>query len=154
MKRIALFLAASLLPLLACADSIEGDITLDYTESGFTAGGFKEEFGTALKATSNWYVGEFAGQETLFAGVTVTNATDRPMYFEYYVAFLDKDKKLVGATGEPVSGEEGLKPGKAMRTVRCQIHLPKDKYKEIAFYQAVLYESDKPPRVRKQGGLP
>ena len=41
---------------------------------------------------------------------------------------------------------EGLKPGEKTQLASCLITLPKDKYKEIKFYQAILYESDLPTK--------
>jgi hypothetical protein len=39
-----------------------------------------------------------------------------------------------------------LKPGESTQLGSCLIHLPKDKYKDIVSYQAVIYETDKPPK--------
>ncbi len=95
---------------------------------------FNREFGDVVKATCKWRVGEFFGQETVFAGITVKNTGAKPMFFDYYVAFFDKDKKLVGATGQGSFGDDALKPGEATQMGSCMIHLPKDKYKEIVSY--------------------
>ena len=70
---------------------------------------FHQEFGDVVKATCAWRTGDFFGKETVFAGVSLKNTGSKPMYCQYYVAFYDKDKKLVGATGQ--SAGSGLKPG-------------------------------------------
>jgi hypothetical protein len=128
------------------ASSIEGDIKLKYSDSMFSEDSFKQEFGDVVKATCNWRVGEFFGKETVFAGITVKNTASKPMFFEYYVAFFDKNKKLIGATGQGSFGDDGLKPGEKTQMGSCMIHLPKDKYKEIVSYQAVIYETDIAPK--------
>ena len=146
MKTILRFLATMLLILSAYAGSIEGQIKLNYSDSMFAENGFKKEFGDVVKATSDWRAGEFFGKQTVFAGITVKNTGSKPMFFEYYVAFFDKDKKLVGATGQGSFGDKGLKTGEETQMGSCMIHLPKDKYKEIVSYQAVIYETDVPPK--------
>jgi hypothetical protein len=62
------------------------------------------------------------------------------------VAFFDKDKNLIGSTGQGSFGDEGLKAGEETQMGSCLIELPKDKYKEIASFQAVIYETDTAPK--------
>ena len=138
---LLLFLAVSLR-----AQFIEGEIKLNYSTSMFDENVFKKEFGKVVKATTSWHAGEFFGAETVFAGITVKNTGAKPMFFNYYVAFFDRNKKLIGAVGQGSFGDEGLKPGEETQLGSCLIQLPKDKYKEIASYQAVLYESDTAPK--------
>ena len=124
---------------------IQGNIKLNYSDSIFDDNNFKKEFGNVVKGSVDWHAGNFLGKETLFAGVKVKNTGTKPMFFNYYVAFFDKDKNLVGAAGQSFFGKEGLVPGREMQMGSCLINLPKDKYKEITSYQAVLYETDSPP---------
>lgn len=144
------FIPQILLILLAAASlqaaSIEGNIQLKYTDSAFDDGVFNQNFGDVVKATCAWRVGNFFGDETVFAGVTVKNTGTKPMFFHYYVAFYDKDKKLVGATGQGSFGKAGLKPGVEEQTGSCLIALPKDRYKDIVSFQAVIYETDQAPK--------
>jgi len=145
MKRIItlfLLLAAS----LHAQSIIQGDIKLNYSESMSDDNNFKKEFGNVVKATTSWYAGDFFGEETVFAGVTVKNTGTKPMFFHYYVVFFDKEKNLVCATGQGSFGDDGLKPGAETQMGSCLIKLPKDKYKAIASYQAVIYETDIPPK--------
>src|ERR1035437_7081043 len=100
MKFITQTLLIMLFAVSLRAASIEGTIQLKYEKSSFADDVFKKEFGDVVKATCNWRAGDFIGKETVFAGVTVKNTGDKPMFFDYYVAFYDKDKKLVGATGQ------------------------------------------------------
>jgi hypothetical protein len=125
---------------------IRGDITLKYSKSMFAEETFKKEFGTVVKATTDWHAGDFFGNETVFAGVKVKNTGTKPMFFHYYVAFFDKDNNLVGSTGQGSFGDEGLKAGEETQMGSCLIELPKDRYKAISSYQAVIYETDIPPK--------
>jgi hypothetical protein len=144
MKLMALLVVA--LAISARADSIRGEIKLNYSESGFSENVFKKEFGKVVKAATSWYAGDFFGEETVFGGITVKNTGTKPMFFKYYVVFFDKDKNLIGAAGQGSFGDEGLKPGEETQLGSCLINLPKDKYKEIVSYQAVIYETDVPPK--------
>jgi hypothetical protein len=146
MKFITQTLLIMLFAVSLRAASIEGTIQLKYEKSSFADDVFKKEFGDVVKATCNWRAGDFIGKETVFAGVTVKNTGDKPMFFDYYVAFYDKDKKLVGATGQGSFGDTGLKPGAEEQMGSCLIHLPKDRYKDIVSYQAVIYETDIAPK--------
>ena len=142
----ALVLLLTFFALSLRADSIEGDLKLTYTDDMFSESVFKKEFGKVVKATTSWHAGEFFGQETVFAGITVKNTGSKPMFFNYYVAFFDKNHKLVGASGQGSFGDSGLKPGEETQLGSCLIHLPKDRYKEIVSYQAVIYETDVAPK--------
>jgi len=128
------------------AAQIEGNIQLKFAKDAYDDGVFKQEFGDVLKADCAWYAGNFFGEETVFAGVTVKNTGSKPMWFRYYVAFYDKDKKLVGATGQGHTGPNGLRPGDSEQEASCLFGLPKDRYKDIVFYQAVIYETDQAPK--------
>ncbi|HKS37479.1 MAG TPA: hypothetical protein VJW76_09840 [Verrucomicrobiae bacterium] len=146
MKLIPLLLVTLAFAVSAQAASIEGVIQLKYDESAFAKDTFKKEFGDVVKATCNWRAGDFFGKETIFAGVTVKNTGNKPMFFQYYVAFFDKDKKLIGSSGQGSFGDDGLKAGQETQMGSCLIHLPKDRYKDIASYQAIIYESDVAPK--------
>ena len=137
----ALFAAVS----LHAQSTIHGDIKLSYSKSMFAEDAFKREFGGVVRATTDWHAGDFFGNETVFAGISVKNTGSKPMFFHYYVVFFDKDKNLIGSVGQGSFGEDGLKPGVQTQMGSCLIELPKDKYKEITSYQAVIYESDTAP---------
>jgi hypothetical protein len=146
MKSFFVLLATALSAFSLDAASIEGEVKLSYSKSMFADDAFKKEFGDVVKATCNWYAGDFFGKETVFAGIEVKNTASKPMFFNYYVAFYDKNKKLIGATGQGSFGKEGLKPGEKTQMGSCLIHLPRDKYKEIVSYQAVIYETEQAPK--------
>ena len=146
MTRLCILAFFILTTASARAATLEGEITLKYDESTFSKSGFAKQFGDVVKATTNWRVGDFFGKETIFAGIIAKNTGSRPMFFQYYVAFFDKDKKLVGATGQSSFGDEGLKPGEETNLGSCLVHLPKGRYKDIASFQAIIYETDQPVR--------
>lgn len=124
------------------AASIEGEITFTLSKPTARAA-FTREFGDDLKVKCDWKVLNLSGKETLFAGASVKNTGSSTLWFLYSVAFFDKDKKLVGAASTPLFVPEGLEPGKTWH-LPCIVYLPQGKYKDIAMYQAVLYELDEP----------
>ncbi len=144
MIRLCVLAFLLLATVSARAATLEGEITLKYDESTFSKSGFAKQFGDLVKATTSWRVGDFFGKETIFAGVSAKNTGTKPMFFQYYVAFYDKDRKLVGATGQSSFGDEGLKPGEETNLGSCLVHLPKGRYRDIASFQAVIYETDQP----------
>jgi hypothetical protein len=129
----------------AFSASITGPIILKYVDSPFAKEVFTKEFGDTVKVTCNWRAGEFFGNESVFASVTLKNSGKKTMYYNYYVTFFDKENKIVGASGQGSFGGEGLAPGKEEQLGSCIIALPKNRYKDIASYQAIFYETDVPP---------
>lgn len=128
------------------AESIEGDIKLPRIEHGTIERAFKKQFGGVVKATTQWYVADFFATETVCAGVKVKNTGSKMMYIQYYVAFYDKDKRLIGTAAQgAISKRFGLKPNEEQYLASCLVPLPKDKYKEIVSYQAIIYETDVAP---------
>jgi hypothetical protein len=148
MKRLLFLLLASFVSLSCfAASTLNGEINLEFhNKRDISEKAFKKEFGETIKATTEWYVGDFFGKEVVFAGVTVKNTGKVSKAYQYYVAFFNKDKELIGAIGQSSFGDEGLKPGEKTQLASCLITLPKDKYKEIKFYQAIFYESDLPAK--------
>ncbi len=137
--------ALCLAAMFARSASIEGEVELKETK-GFREG-FTRTFGDNIKARTQWRVGDFFGSQTVFATVSVTNAGVKPLAYEFYVAFYDKDQKLVGSAGQGSSGD-GFVSGRETQLSSCLIKLPPNKYKEIKFYQAVIYESE--PLIKKK----
>ncbi|HJZ55639.1 MAG TPA: hypothetical protein VKE74_11795 [Gemmataceae bacterium] len=70
---------------------------------------------------------------------TVKNTADVKMHYSYNVAFLDKDKNLIGCQNFYLYVEAG-KQG----PVGTFIQLPSDQIARIAYYSVAFYESDKP----------
>lgn len=64
------------------------------------------------------------------------------------MAFYDKNRKLVGASAQGSFGDDGLKAGGNTQLGSCLIKLPADKYKEIKYYEAVIYEAEPKPKIK------
>ncbi|MCX6926125.1 MAG: hypothetical protein NT154_23395 [Verrucomicrobia bacterium] len=128
--------------LVFCAQaaSIEGNVTFTLTSPGSRAA-FAKAFGDDIKATCEWRVVKVLGEEKLFAGISVKNTASKKMWFVYSVAFFDKDGKLVGTASRPLLLPDGLPPG-TTQSQPCIVYLPPGKYKDIASYQAIIYEQD------------
>jgi hypothetical protein len=153
MKLMFYVLASMLLTLSARAASIEGVMTLPYGLSDTNGTALTGQFGDAVKATWSCRVGEFYGWETVFARVTITNTGSQPMWGQCCMAFYDKDKKLVGTVAQPFIARRGLK-SRASRTFNpCRLILPKDRYRDIVSYQAVIHETITPPLKKKESIL-
>jgi hypothetical protein len=105
---------------------------------------FKFKFGKVLKAECEWRLDDFFGKNTAFVGATIKNPTEKPMFFQYSVALFDAKGNLIGATSQSSFGDDGLAGGDETQLGSCLIMLPKAAAKQIAKYQVVLYESDKP----------
>ena len=149
MKLIAQLLLPLFIAAAAQAASISGEIKLNYADPFAGDSSFKKEFGDVVKATTSWHVGDFFGQETVFGGVSLKNPSSKTMYVDYYVAFFDKNGRLIGTASQGTFGNAGLEAGREIQLGSCLIHLPKDKYKEITSYQAIIYETDVPPEKKK-----
>jgi hypothetical protein len=104
----------------------------------------KFELGKALKAKCEWEIDDFFDKKTIMAGATIKNPTSKPMFYRYYVAVFDAKGNLIGAAGQGSFGNEGLAPGEEEHLASCLIMLPEAMVKQVAKYQVVLYESDKP----------
>jgi hypothetical protein len=107
-------------------------------------GKVKVTVGEKVKARAEFYISEFFGRKIINAGAHVENTTEKNMHYRYYVAFFDKKGALIGCTGQGSFGKDGMKPGRKTQLGSCLIALPPEKFKEVASYQVVLYESEKP----------
>ena len=139
--------------LSAGAATVEGNVTLSVTLSNTPGTVFIPSFGEVVKASCRYQVADFHGWESVATQFTVTNTGPKTMWGQCYVAFYDRDKKLLGVTSQGFTTQRGLKPrtGRVLgwgRTV-----LAKDQYREITSYQAVITTTDKPPSKTKDGIL-
>jgi hypothetical protein len=149
MKWICQIFALVLLELSAQAASVQGDITLPYSVMDTNKTIQTKECGAAVKAIWNCRIGQFYGWETVFAHVTITNIGSKPMWGQCSVAFYDQDKNLVGAATQTFIARRGLKP-RARKLGVWRIVLPRDKYRDIVSYQAVINETASPPLKQKE----
>jgi hypothetical protein len=154
MKLMFPLVALFLLALSGQAASLEGEILFSPRKSMTKGNAIRKEFGDQVKATTDWWLSTTSGREMLIASLSVTNTGPNPVWCSYYVAFYDKEKNLVCSGGTQMYDEEGVVPGKPVKTLPCVIFLPKDKYKDIFSFQAVLYEVDTPPPMSKKKKAP
>jgi hypothetical protein len=98
------------------------------------------KLGTAVKVELELRIGDFFDKTTVYANGKATNSGEKPAHFQLYVAFLDKDGKLVCAAGEDSFDDEGIAPGKDDDIGQMIMTVPKGAAKTITSYRAVLYE--------------
>ena len=127
---IALLAAAS---STAHADSKTG-------EARFT--GVKREtvrvaLGDKLKLTAEFQMIEVGQLAAVAVPAKVKNTARVRMHYSYNVAFLDKDKNLIGCQNFMLSVEPGRE-----NTAGTFIQLPRDQIAKIAFYSVAFHESD------------
>jgi len=98
--------------------------------------------GDKVKANCTYYiVPDFFGKKVVAVQANVKNTSQKQMFYGYYVAFLDKDKNLIGCSSfvgdlaKLEAGEEGY--------IGSVIQLPNDQIERIAFYQVSLWEDEK-----------
>jgi len=118
----------------ASADSKTG-------EAKFTAPkkeSVKVSLGDKVKLDAEFQMIEVGALAAISVGATVKNTADVKMYYSYNVAFLDKDKNLIGCQNFNLPIEAG-KNG----TAGTFIQLPRDQIAKIAYYSVALHESDK-----------
>lgn len=120
------------------AASIRGEIVLKKGAEG----AFTKRFGDNIEVTSKWYVDDFFGRETVFAGASVKNKGSKTLAFHYFVAFYDKEHKLIGCAAQSSFKDAGLKAGEETELGSCLVKLPSSKFKEIEYFEAVVYETE------------
>jgi hypothetical protein len=135
------------------AASIEGEITLPFSLADANGTALTKQSGDQVKASWSCRVSQFYGWETIFAQLTVTNTGSKTRWGQCCLAFYDKDKKLVGTAAQTFTSRRGLKPRTARKLNVCRIILPRDKYKDIVSYEAVIHEMDTPPAKNKESIL-
>jgi hypothetical protein len=65
------------------------------------------------------------------------------MHCRYYVAFFDKDGKLLGCAGQGTFDKKGLRAGESTQLGSCLIPLPAGLHEKAVQYKIAFYESDK-----------
>jgi hypothetical protein len=103
----------------------------------------KVSLGNKLKADCSYYINpDFLGKKVISVQARIKNATDKVMYYGYYVAFFDKDKDLVACSSFGGGQIAKLDPGKDTY-IGNVIELPSDQLKKIVSYQVTLLEDEK-----------
>jgi len=138
LRSLSLLVFASLLatftPARARADSKSG-------EAKFT--GPKKEvvkvaLGNKLKLDAEFEMIEVGQLAAVSVRAKVKNTTGMMMYYSYNVAFLDKDKNLIGCQSFPLQ----ILPNRD-GTAGTFIQMPRDQIAKIAYYSVAFHESDK-----------
>jgi hypothetical protein len=71
------------------------------------------------------------------------------MWGQCSLAIYDQDRKLVGTATHTFLARRGLK-ARTQKLGACRIVLPKDKYRDVVSYQAVINETASPPLKQKE----
>lgn len=99
----------------------------------------KVALGNKLKLEVELKLIEVGTQAAMSVSGKVKNTTGARMFYSYNVAFLDKDKNVIGCQNFALPVEP-MKDGQ----VGTFIQLPRDEIAKIAFYSIALHESDRP----------
>jgi len=119
--------------------------------AAFSMSGNQEQtvgIGKDIKGVCKFRCEEFFGKPMINANISVKNVSKERRGCQYYVAFFDKNGKLIGCAGQQYL-DMGLAPGEETSFGSCLIFLPVEQIKKIASYKARLYETDKLPESKK-----
>jgi hypothetical protein len=97
----------------------------------------KVAVGDKVKLTAEFKQIEVGKLAAVSVGAKVKNTAGVRMYYSYNVAFLDKDKNLIGCQNFMVSAEGGKEA-----SAGTFIQLPRDQIARIAYYSVAVHESD------------
>ncbi len=139
MKKLILAAIICGLPLMAFGETKEGPCKLKQC-SALDKDVVTVQLGDKVKGTAKFYITDFFEQKIISANINFTNTANKSMYSEYYVAFFDKDDKLVGCD----HGGTELAAGQSTQFGSCLIPLPKGFHERIVQYKIAYYEDDKP----------
>ena len=133
-------LSALLLAVLAIATTTTARADSKTGEAKFT--GVKREtirvaLGEKLKMTAEFQLIEVGQLAAISVPAKVRNPTKARMHYSYNVAFLDKDKNLIGCQNFMLTVEAGRE-----NTAGTFIQLPRDQIGRIAFYSVAFHESE------------
>jgi hypothetical protein len=140
-------LATVLIAMLAL--SAPADVTTGHAKADVKlqqAGPFDKDkivpvkLGSTVKLELELRIGDFFDKTTVYANGKATNTGEKPAHFQLYVAFFDKDGRLVCAAGEDSFDDEGIAPGGHDDLGQMIMTVPKAVAATIASYRAVLYE--------------
>ena len=105
---------------------------------------FKKEyqFDNNINLSCFYKVKNFFQNKVIYAKATISNNSQKSVFFAYYVAFFDKNNNLVGSTGQ-YSLNEPIKKGEDFVTNTCIIPLPVSEIETITSFKLTLIVSDK-----------
>jgi hypothetical protein len=93
--------------------------------------------GDQLQLTAEFKMIEVGQLAAISVPAKIKNPTKNRMHYSYNVAFLDKDKNLIGCQNFQLAAEPGRES-----TAGTFIQLPRDQIAKIAFYSVALHESE------------
>jgi len=133
--------ALILVGLVTCATARSANAETKTGEAKFTPGG--KEFvdvtlGDKLKLDARFQPITVGALNAISVKANIKNTTTSKLYYAYFVAFMDKDKNLIGCQAFPLF-IDGAKTGGA----GTFIQLPPGEISRIAYYSVTFYESDK-----------
>ena len=129
---------------LAWSETKSGEANLqELKDQDVAKKAIKVSLGDKVKAECSYYIiPDFLGKKVVSVGARIKNTSGKLMYYGYYVAFFDKDKKLVACSSFGGSQIAKLDPGKETY-IGNVLELPPDQIKRIASYQVTLLEGEK-----------
>ena len=120
-----------------------GKIKLKEAKSAFDKKAFfNVKTGKQIKVEGQFRVSDFFDSKVVMATDDAVNTSKKDLYYAYFVAFLDKNKNLIGCASQ-VASMSPLKAGAKNQFGMCIIPLPESEIKKIAYYQLVFIESEK-----------
>ena len=141
-KWIIGILMVTVLEFTAFGETREGACQLKAGKA-FDKDVFTVTIGEKIKGTCKFYIDEFFGKKIINANIEIKNTSDKALHCQYYVAFFDKDGKLIGCAGQGTFDKEGLAAGESTQLGSCLIPLPQGFHEQAVQYKIAFYESDK-----------
>jgi hypothetical protein len=105
---------------------------------------FKKEYqiDNKIKLSCYYRVKNFFKNKVIYAKATISNNSQKSVFFAYYVAFFDKNNNLVGSTGQ-YSLNDPIKKGEDFVTNTCIIPIPVSEIETITSFKLTLIVSNK-----------
>lgn len=94
------------------------------------------EFAGDISFSVKLYVGDFAGDDAIFAYTRVRNASDTERRYAFYAAFLDADGNLIAASRHTTT----LKPGVDTQLGGLYSEVSAGQWKSVASYKFTVTE--------------
>ncbi len=99
----------------------------------------KASAGEKLKLTVEFKQFELNGRSAVSVNGNIKNTASTKMYYSYNIAFLDKNKNLIGCQNFVLDIEAGK-----TSPAGTFLFLPRDEIGRIYYYSIAFYESDMP----------
>ena len=134
-------LIAFVIPIQASEETIRKSEKVSFSQQKT----FKKEyqFDNNINLSCFYRVKNFFKNKVIYAKATISNNSQKNLFFAYYVAFFDKNNNLVGSTSQ-YSLNEPIKKGEDFVTNSCIIPLPVSEIENITSFKLTFIISDKP----------